>query len=111
MSWPNLNQISDSTAKLLQKNYKDNGFCFQTRLSLDEFITNNFIHDKIEKPVACQLATQLLEKLNTHISNLPNDSRMFTIRRTLTQTYINLQVCIRPGKYVQQMKTINLHGL
>ena len=95
MSWPNLNQISDSTAKLLQKNYKDNGFCFQTRLSLDEFITNNFIQDKKEKALACQLATQLLEKLNAHILNLPNDSRMFTIRRTLTQAYFNLQVSFK----------------
>ena len=105
MSWPNLNQISDSTAKLLQKIYKDNGFCFQTRLSLDEFITNNFIYDKIETTIACQLASQLLEKLNAHISNLPNDSRMFTIRRTLTQTYINLQVCIRPRIY------LNMHNI
>jgi len=91
MSCSNLDHISYDTEKLLQKIYKDNGFCFQTRLSLDEFVTKNFIHAELEETLACQLSTQLLEKLDAHIMNLPRDSKMFTIRRTLKQTYLNLQ--------------------
>ena len=92
MSWPNLNHISYDTAKLIQELYEHNGFCFQTRLSLNDFIINNFIHAEQEKTSVCKLATQLIEKLDNHIKSIPlKDPKMFTIRRTLQKTLLNLQ--------------------
>ena len=95
MSWANLDNISYETEKLLQKVYEDNEFCFQTRLSLDEFVTKNFVYAELEESLACKLATQLMEKLDTYVKKIPpNDPKMFTIRRTLKQTYDNLEVSI-----------------
>ena len=93
MSWPDLDEITDDTERLLRKNYEDNGFCFQTRLNLSDFITTYFIQQELEQVVLCELVTQLLEKLNGYITSITKkrDTGLFTIRRTLKKTYDNLQ--------------------
>ena len=94
MSWPDLDDISEDTERLLRKNYEDNGFCFQTRLNLSEFITTYFIQEELEQVVACELVTQLLEKLREYIATITRkrETGLFTIRRTLKKTYDTLQV-------------------
>jgi len=92
MSWPNLNQVSCETLNLIQRVYTENGFCFETRLSLDEFITKNFIHEELETTLACQLATQLVEKLSNCIQNISRkDPNQCTIRKTLQRTLSTLE--------------------
>jgi len=96
MSWPDLNQISDDipTWELLQQSYENQGFCFQTRLNLSDFITTNFIHEVPTKAFACELATQLLQELENYISTLPKSVAFLATKTILKQTYNNLKVSI-----------------
>lgn len=93
MSWPDLNQISDDipTWELLQQSYENQGFCFQTRLNLSDFITTNFIHEVPTKAFACELATQLLQELENYISTLPKSVAFLATKTILKQTYNNLK--------------------
>ena len=83
MSWPDLNEISDQTEKLLRQIYQENGFCFETRLSMAEFLTSNFIHQNLERVQICKIIDQFLENLNDYISkiNKSRDTALFTQRR------------------------------
>ena len=94
MSWPDLNEISDQTEKLLRQIYEENGFCFETRLSMAEFLTTNFMHQNLERGQICKVVDQFLENLNDYLSkiNKSRDTALFTQRRTLTQTRNNLKV-------------------
>jgi len=53
LPWPNWNQVSDSTRKMLYQLYKNQGFCFETRLQLSDFLQTNFILAEPGKILAC----------------------------------------------------------
>merc|ERR1712064_238955 len=74
LPWPNWNQMSDSTRKMLYQVYKNQGFCFETRLQLSDFLQNNFTLAEPGKMLACKLATQLLEEMESYIKALPKRS-------------------------------------
>merc|ERR1712223_2252547 len=91
LPWPNWNQMSDSTRKMLYQVYKNQGFCFETRLQLSDFLQNNFTLAEPGKMLACKLATQLLQEMECYIKGLPKKSTYVTIKSTMRQTLKNLQ--------------------
>ena len=92
LPWPNWSQVSDDTRKMLKQLYKDQGFCFETRLQCSDFVQSNFIHAGQTKILACQFATQLLEEMESYIKSRPKTSAFVTIKSTMRQTLKNLQV-------------------
>merc|ERR1711988_2051572 len=91
LPWPNWNQMSDSTRKILYQVYKNQGFCFETRLQLSDFLQNNFTLAEPGKMLACELATQLLEEMESYMKGLPRRSTFVTIKSTMRQTLKNLK--------------------
>merc|ERR1712223_618244 len=91
LPWPNWNQMSDSTRKMLYQIYKNQGFCFETRLQLSDFLQNNFTLAEPGKMLACKLATQLLQEMESYIKGLPKRSTFVTIKSTMRQTLKNLK--------------------
>merc|ERR1711953_409415 len=91
LPWPNWNQMSDSTRKMLYQVYKNQGFCFETRLQLSDFLQNNFTLAEPGKMLACKLATQLLQEMESYIKGLHKTSTFVTIKSTMRQTLKNLK--------------------
>ena len=90
---PDWTQISENTLQLLRQNYENNGFCFETRLHLSDFIQTNFIHtEDLENVYACDMVSQLFEQLKKCITDMPNTSSTLTIKRVLQSSYDRLLV-------------------
>ena len=93
MSSPDWTQISENTLQLLRQNYENNGFCFETRLHLSDFVQTNFIHtEDLENVDACDVVSQLFERLKKCITDMPNTSSTLTIKRVLQSSYDRLRV-------------------
>ena len=92
LPWPNWSQVSDDTRKMLKQLYKDQGFCFETRLQCSDFVQSNFIHAGQTKILACQFATQLLEEMESYIKKIHGNSTFLTIESTMRETLKNLKV-------------------
>jgi len=91
LPWPNWNQVSDGTRSILYQIYKNQGFCFETRLQLSDFLQHNFALAEPGKILACKLATQLLQEMESYIKSRPKTSAFVTIKSTMRQTLKNLQ--------------------